>query len=434
MAIIQHKYIFSWKNFENIGDLERFKLLIKYLPDEKLMRALESKRNKGRNDYPIRAIWNSLLASVIYQHQSIESLRRELLRNPLLMGICGFELHKSCTAIPSANAYTNFLKNLYDHSELLDEMFESLVSKISSCIDGFGKTLAIDSKAIRSLSRYKSKKQIADNRRDIDGDYGVKNKITHKGQEKLFRWFGYKLHLIVDADTELPLSYSLTKASSHDGAVAKELFDNPKVAEKLKDAEYLLADRGYDDKAITEKLQCEHNVKPVIDIRNCHKDKQLLSPVKGYRNVFYNYRGDVCCRCKKSGEYRDMVYVGYEKDRASLKYRCPAENYGLCCQSYLDCPVNNSLRIKLSDNPRVFTALPRNTLKWSRIYNKRSSVERCFARIDRDFGFEKHYIRGMDKMKTRCLISLIIMLTIAYGRAKEGEIEHIRSLTYSKSA
>jgi len=38
MAIIQHKYIFSWKNFENIGDLERFKLLIKFLPDEKLMR------------------------------------------------------------------------------------------------------------------------------------------------------------------------------------------------------------------------------------------------------------------------------------------------------------------------------------------------------------------------------------------------------------
>ena len=434
MAIIQHKYIFSWKNFENIGDLERFKLLIKYLPDEKLMRELESKRNKGRNDYPVRAIWNSLLASVVYQHQSIESLRRELWRNPSLMEICGFELHKFCTAIPSANAYTNFLKNLYNHSELLDEMFELLVSKISSCIDGFGKTLAIDSKAIQSLSRYKSKKDTTDNRRDIDGDYGVKTKFTAKGQDKLFSWFGYKLHLIVDADTELPLSYSLTKASSHDGAVAKELFDNPKVAEKLKDAEYLLADRGYDDKAITEKLQCEHNVKPIIDIRNCHKNKQLLSPVKGYRNVFYNYRGDVCCRCKKSGEYRDMVYVGYEKNRDSLKYRCPADNYGLCCQSYLDCPVNNSLRIKLSDNPRVFTALPRNTLKWSRIYNKRSSVERCFARIDRDFGFEKHYIRGMDKMKTRCLISLIIMLAIAYGRAKEGEIEHIRSLTYSKTA
>ncbi|MFI4912318.1 MAG: DDE transposase, partial [Sedimentisphaeraceae bacterium JB056] len=65
---------------------------------------------------------------------------------------------------------------------------------------------------------------------------------------------------------------------------------------------------------------------------------------------------------------------------------------------------------------------------------QRSAVERTFARIDRDFGFEKHYIRGMDKMKARCLISLIIMLTIAYGRTKEGETENIRSLTYSKTA
>jgi len=434
MAIIHNKNIFSWKNFENIGDLERFKLLIKHLPDEKLMRALEKQRAKGRNDYPVRAVWNSLLASVVYQHQSIEMLRRELKRNPLLLEVCGFDLYKLNDAVPSSNAYTNFLSNLYQHSYLLDEIFEQLVSMLKATVKDFGRILAIDSKAVQSLSSHRSKRDTCDNRGDIDADYGTKTKFTANGKKKLFSWFGYKIHLIVDTPTELPVAYKLTKASSHDGSVAKELFDNTKVAEKLKNAEYLLADRGYDDKAITEKLQCEHNVKPIIDIRNCYKDKELLSPVKGYRNVFYNYRGDVCCRCKKSGEYRDMVYVGYEKVRDTLKYRCPADNYGLQCQSYLDCPVNNSLRIKLSDNPRIFTALPRNTLKWSRIYNQRSSVERCFARIDRDFGFEKHYIRGMDKMKTRCLISLIIMLAIAYGRAKEGEIEHIRSLTYSKTA
>ncbi|MFI4912422.1 MAG: DDE transposase, partial [Sedimentisphaeraceae bacterium JB056] len=64
MAIIQNKNIFSWKNFDNIGDLERFKLLLSYIPDEKLMRTLEKHRGNGRNDYPIRAIWNSLLAAV----------------------------------------------------------------------------------------------------------------------------------------------------------------------------------------------------------------------------------------------------------------------------------------------------------------------------------------------------------------------------------
>jgi len=434
MAIIRQKNIFAWKNFENIGDFERFSLLLRYIPDEKLVHTLEKRRGKGRNDYPVRALWNSLLAAVVYQHQSIESLRRELKRNPLLLEICGFDLYKSSDAVPTSNAYTNFLSNLYEHSHLLDQMFEQLVSMLKASLKDFGKTLAVDSKAIRSLSRHRSKKDASDSRRDLDADYGTKTKFTAEGEKQLFRWFGYKLHLIVDTQSELPVAYKLTKASCNDGTAAKEMFEEERVSEKLEDAEYMLADRGYDDKAIIGQLQCEHNVKPVIDIRNCYKDKELLCPVKGYRNVFYNYRGDVCCRCRRSGQYRDMVYVGYEKTRDTLKYRCPAENYGFECQYYIDCPVNNSLRIKLSDNPRVFTALPRNTLKWQSKYNERSAVERTFARIDRDFGFEKHYIRGMDKMKTRCLVSLIIMLTIAYGRIKEDEHQNARSLIYSKPA
>ncbi len=80
MAIIPQRQLFSWKEIENLGDLQRLQLALKYLPDERLMRLLESHRGKGRNDYPIRAVWNSILAGVIFQHNSIESLRRELLR------------------------------------------------------------------------------------------------------------------------------------------------------------------------------------------------------------------------------------------------------------------------------------------------------------------------------------------------------------------
>ncbi len=32
------------------------------------MRRLERQRGRGRDDYPIRLVWNSLLASVVFQH------------------------------------------------------------------------------------------------------------------------------------------------------------------------------------------------------------------------------------------------------------------------------------------------------------------------------------------------------------------------------
>ena len=55
------------------------------------MRVLEEERGKGRDDYPIRAVWNSLLAGIVFQHPTIESLIRELARNGQLRECCGFQ-------------------------------------------------------------------------------------------------------------------------------------------------------------------------------------------------------------------------------------------------------------------------------------------------------------------------------------------------------
>ncbi len=45
------------------------------------MRTLEATRGRGRDDYPVRAIGNSVLAGIVFQHPSIETLHRELSRN-----------------------------------------------------------------------------------------------------------------------------------------------------------------------------------------------------------------------------------------------------------------------------------------------------------------------------------------------------------------
>ncbi|MGC5376551.1 hypothetical protein ACPXAO_23895, partial [Salmonella enterica] len=83
-AIIPQMSLFSWTDLDELGDLDRLRLVIEYLPDEKLMKTLESQRKNGRNDYPIRAVWNTILAGVVFEHKSTESLRRELKRNAQL--------------------------------------------------------------------------------------------------------------------------------------------------------------------------------------------------------------------------------------------------------------------------------------------------------------------------------------------------------------
>jgi len=55
------------------------------------MRGLEQERDKGRDDSPLRAVWNAWLAGLVFQHPTIESLIRELARNGQLRELCGFQ-------------------------------------------------------------------------------------------------------------------------------------------------------------------------------------------------------------------------------------------------------------------------------------------------------------------------------------------------------
>ena len=65
MAIIPQKSLFGWKEIDGLGDLERLILLLEALPDESLVKTLEKERFRGRNDYPVRAVGNSILAGLV---------------------------------------------------------------------------------------------------------------------------------------------------------------------------------------------------------------------------------------------------------------------------------------------------------------------------------------------------------------------------------
>ena len=436
MAIIPQKQLFKWDEVEELGDLERLKLVIDYLPDEELMQALENERANGRNDYPVRAVWNSVLAGIVFQHPTIESLRRELSRNAQLRQVCGFDITLGVEGVPSSSAYTRFLRRLMTHQKELDEMFDNLVRMLCDELPDFGETLAIDGKALESYAkprRAESEKPY-DGRRDIDANFGVK---TYKGKnkdgsvwEKTMSWFGYKLHLIVDANYELPVAFRVTQASRSEIKEARTLVDEmalrlPEIVDRCM---YLTGDKGYDDTKMTTKLWDEYKIKPVIDIRNAWRDGEETKLVTGRENVVYDYKGTVYCYSPEDNRRREMVPGGFEKDRDALKCLCPAKCYGVECRGKDACPVKSGVRIPLCEDRRVFTPVARPSAKWKKIYNKRTAVERVNSRIDRVFGFEDHCVRGLRKMNLRCSLALITMLAMALGRIKTKQGDKLRSL------
>lgn len=435
---IPQKQLFGWKDINELGDLERLNLVLKTIPDEELMRCLEEERAHGRDDYPVRAVWNSILAGIVYQHPSIESLRRELMRNETLLALCGFDVLKGIAAVPTSAAYSRFLKRIIRHQALIRDIFTTLVHTLTEEIPDFGNTLAIDGKKLDSFGNpvHDPKKQSSDGRRDTDADWGVKkySGINEQGKpwEKVISWFGYKLHLLVDADYELPVDFRVTQASKAEQPVARELIAAlpdryPDIVERTR---YLCGDRGYDDQKILHTA-VELGMSPIIDIRNLWKDGEKMQMVDGAVNVAYDYKGTVTCFCPVTLKEHRMCYGGYEKERQCHKYLCPAQAKGIHCEGQHKCAVGRQIRIPLSQDRRIFTPTARSSYKWQRIYDKRTAIERVNSRIDNVFMFEQHYIRGIKKMETRITLAFIVMLSMALGRVRQNKQELMRSLVRS---
>jgi hypothetical protein len=435
MARIQ-KELFGWQEVDALGDLKRLQLVRDHLPDEELVRQLEGERGKGRDDYPVRATWNSLLAGVVYQHRSIEELRRELSRNGQLRQLCGFRAALGERAVPPAWAYTRFLKRLDAHLDKVQAIFDKLVEQLGAELPEFGRLLAMDGKALHSHARPRKKGQPVprrDGRRDVDADFGCKKHIEadEDGVKRVVRkyWYGYKAHLVVDATYELPVAYEITKASVAEQPLARTLLDGLESRHGwlLGGCEELTADKGYDDGKLIRRLWDKHQIKAVIAIRDLWQDGEKTRRVSKYANVVYDHEGGVFCHATASERHR-MAYGGFEAKRETLKYRCPAQQYGFPCARQGRCRISQGVRIPLSEDRRVFTPLARSSKAWKRAYKRRTAVERVNSRLDVSFGFEEHFIRGLAKMRLRMLMALTVMLGMALGRIKEKKREKMRSL------
>ncbi len=420
-------------------------MVLSVIPDEDLMRKLEAFRGKGRDDYPVRAVWNSLLAAVVYQHPSVASLRRELLRNGELRGLCGFDPLQGAAAVPSESAYTRFLKSLFRCVSEIEAMFDELLGRVGSVLPELGRHLAADSKAVPSAGKPTDKD--IDGRRDTDGDWGVK---TYQGRrtdgtlwERVKRWFGYKVHLVVDVTYELPLAFEVTRASASDTTWLLPMIKGLEERHGwvLERAEDLAADRGYDSEGNNRELYDAYGIVPLIDIRHDWKEEDETRALYPDRvdNIVTDEDGSIFCvrrslRDASQIETIPMVFYGFERDRKRLKYRCPAAAYGFACAEWDECchsAYGRIVRVPLDVDRRRFVPVPRGSYKWRRLYGRRTAVERVNSRLDVSFGFERHFIRGMKKMRVRVGMALVVMLAMALGSIELGEQHRMRSLVWS---
>ncbi len=112
-----------------------------------------------------------------------------------------------------------------------------------------------------------------------------------------------------------------------------------------------------------------------------------------------------------------MACIGYEPDRETIKYRCPARHEGWECPSEERCNEGKdyglTARIPCTLDLRRFPPIPRATKQFERLYKGRTAVERVNARLKVFWGADDGNISGARRFHAFVGAVMVVHLGLA---------------------
>lgn len=381
---------------QTMSQLQQFQLIFSNLDDRWLLRQLRLYRWTGRTGHPLRGLWRAYVCTFLLNMRSTNDLIRELEQRPDLRILCGLY------TLPSRSTFNRFIRRLSHHTDLVEQVFTQLTNKLKALLPNLGREVAVDSTAVRTHSNGNP-----DPASDADATWAYKNSASSRGGKVVY-YFGYKLHMVADANCGVPLAQYVTTGSRS---------DNPELRNIIVHAERMLpwfkpnaviADRGYDASYNHEYLW-QKGILPIIHIRkNAQSDLY---------NGIYTTEGVPTC----IGQV-PMQYVRSDPKRGHL-YRCVgchlASRKGVhyCNDEVWEHPKQNL---------RLFGAIRRNGPEWKELYAKRQAVERVFKGMKESRRLERHCVRGMHHIKLHTMMSALTFQVTALVALQQGRASDMR--------
>lgn len=183
----------------------------------KVTHEIRCNSNKGPTGYNPLPIIRAFLAQQLENIATRKDLIKRLNQDSVFRHACGFGL---LGKIPSEATFCRYYQRL-NYSDALNELYLELIDQAMELDLIDVETMAIDSTKLEGYERAKPKSKIDKNNPDTP-DWGAKldshnNKIT---------WFGWKVHAVCDAKSELPLAFKITPANETDHKHALSLVDD----------------------------------------------------------------------------------------------------------------------------------------------------------------------------------------------------------------
>lgn len=412
--------LFSIESMLDIHPLQNFKILFHNLKASHL----DHDYITGRKPFPAESLLRAIIFKNLKGIPTLSELKTALEDNPSAAIRCGFNILKP---LPSVERFSSFLRDTSNKE--LQKIRISLVHELIKLKIISGNYLSIDSCPIISKIKENNLKTNVKDRfnknRICKGDkearLGVMVTFSKSRKEVSYFW-GYRDHVVIDAQEELPLWQITKPANVHDSVMFIPIFE-------LLQNEFhfaikaVLADGIYDSSSILKYIIKTLKAKPRVaqNIRNTQNQPERKFSNNG--NPFCDAQIEMLPR----GTFYDK-----EQNRWRRKWVCPIYHAKKRVLSYFICPIFHPkffeqkgcyAYIRVDDDIR--TNIDYGSESFKKDFNMRTGSERVFSRL-LSICMQNPPAVGLKATANYVTIAHITVLLVALTAAKHGMKDKIR--------
>ena len=313
--------------------------IFQQVPDEDLIGRLRGPARRGPKGYDPFILWQCYVAYYYLGLESVSALIRLLHDNPFIAQACGINSPEGIPSQPTFSRFgTRLAKKTGEYILAVKNVLRSQTRRLYDTFPDFGRSVAIDSTDIKGWSsgnkKGKKRKEGKPRQKPLvgkvsDPDAGWCVKTNTEGNKK-YVW-GYKVHILCDADSELPLSVDISPGNLHDVNKATPLLSQARYALGGKfRPQYVICDSAYSSDKLRRSVSQHYWAEPIIDPNPSHKKASMKLVKTPEWKTIYNKRTAVE---RLNGRLKAHRKLNYVRVRGRSKIRIHAMLSVIVCQA-----------------------------------------------------------------------------------------------------
>ncbi len=380
-------------------------------------------KERGRPPFSRDALLKAFIYKALRRLKTLSDLVFEFRNNPMMSQAVGFNPYQ---VPPTIERFSKFLREI--PNPVLQNIHILLVQKLLDENIISGKHLVMDSCPIVAKVRENNfKTSLLQNRfdktqrpkGDPDARLGILIHFPQPSKTQIRYFWGYRNHIIVDAQEEIPL-WEITHPAD-----VSEVHPAIPMLKKTKETFSLLietvsGDAYYDSEKILRFIIKDLNAQAIIP-RNPRTEQSRTYIRKG---------DDLYCQANLPLHRKGKMTVK-RTGITYLQYCCPIY-FGKERQKYLLCPVSHpkftnqkGCNVLIRLTPSIRERIDYGSQTFKELHKKRTSVERVFSRL-LSITMQEPPVIGIESIRNYCTIAHITVLLVALAAKRSGHRDKIR--------